>query len=53
MLKFKIGDPVIWNGFSCEIINIKSNKKKQYVVAVISQVTTISMVLNESDITPA
>ena len=53
MLKFKIGDPVMWNGFNCEIIDIKSNKKKQYTVAVISQVTTITIVLNESDITPA
>lgn len=53
MLKLKVGDLVSWKGFNCEVIKIHSEKKKQYLIAVISQIATLTIVVKESDITPA
>jgi hypothetical protein len=53
MLKYKIGDPVSWKGFNCEVIKIQNLNKKQYLIAVISQIATLTIVVKESDITPA
>lgn len=53
MLKYKIGDPVSWKGFNCEVIKIQNIKKKKYLIAVIRQIATLMIVVEESDITPA